>query len=95
MDLSVFNILGVSRYDFDGIRGAKIFAQQPSDPSNSNVLGIEVIEYGAPIEVFDHFRGVTFPAEMRCELRMRRGARGKAAVQIVSAVPVKTSPKAA
>jgi hypothetical protein len=89
MDTMTFNVLGASRYDFDGIRGTKVFVQQGSDPDNANVVGIEVIEYGGPLELFDALRGLSFPAEVRCELRMRRGARGKAAVQVISAVPVK------
>lgn len=83
------NVLGASRFDFDGISGIKVFAQKDADPKNLNVAGIEVVEFGGPVEVFEQFRGFHYPQEFNCRVEMGRGARGKAAMRILDATPVK------
>jgi hypothetical protein len=87
-----FYVLGASRYDFDGISGTKIFTHQDSDSENS--VGMEVVEYSGDLALFDHFRGLSFPLEMICEVKVTRGARGRAGLRILSASPVR-APKAA
>jgi len=83
------NVLGVSRFDFDGISGIKVFAQKDADSKNLNVCGIEVVEFGGPVEAFEQFRGFAYPMEFDCKVEMGRGARGKAAMRILEAKPVK------
>ena len=84
----VFNVLGASRYNFEGISVTKVFTQQDSD-GREDVVGVEVVECGGDLALFDHFRGLSFPLEMRCEVKFVRGARGRASVRVVSASPVK------
>ncbi|GHT91978.1 hypothetical protein FACS1894116_01400 [Betaproteobacteria bacterium] len=85
-----YNVLGVSRYNFDGASGTKVFTQQPSE-AGEDVLGIEVVEYSGDLSLFDNFKntGVLFPAEFECEVNFVRGARGKAAVRILTVKPIK------
>jgi hypothetical protein len=83
------NVLGASRYSFDGISGVKVFAQKDVDDSE-DVVGIQVIELGGDLPLFDHFRGLRFPLDMDCDVEFGRGARGKASVRILSAQPVKS-----
>jgi len=83
------SVLGVSRYEFEGMRGAKVFAQKSADPANVNVVGIEVIEFGCDFDIFEGFRGGSFPALFDCEVDFGRGARGKAAARVLSARPIK------
>jgi hypothetical protein len=90
----VFLVLGASRYNFDGISGTKVFTQQDSE-GNDNVVGMEVVEYGGDLALFDHFRGLHYPLEMNCEVQVTRGARGKAGLRIVSASPVRSAPQKA
>lgn len=86
------NVLGVSRFDFDGISGVKVFAQKDADSKNLNVVGIEVVEFGGAVDVFEQFRGFGYPMEFDCRVEMGRGARGKAAMRILDAKPVKAAP---
>jgi hypothetical protein len=89
----VLNVLGASRYNFDGISGVKVFTHQESDGENS--VGMEVVEYGGDLALFDHFRGLNYPLEMSCEIKITRGARGRAGLRILSASPVRSAAKAA
>jgi hypothetical protein len=90
----VFQVLGASRYNFDGVSGTKVFTQQDSE-GNDNVVGMEVVEYSGDLALFDHFRALPFPLEMSCEVRVTRGARGKAGLRILSASPVRPAKAAA
>jgi len=83
----VLNVLGAKRYDFNGISGTKVFAQQESDSfNNQDVIGIEVIECSAPLSVFDDLKNLDFPVEVMAEVRFTRGAGGKAGLRVLSAV---------
>lgn len=87
------NILGASRFDFDGIQGVKVFAQKDSDPTNLNVIGIEVVEFSADFALFESMRGYGFPMEFKCDLVFGRASKGKAGTKIVALQPLKaTSP---
>jgi hypothetical protein len=83
----MFVVLGASRYNFEGISGTKVYTQQDSDGENS--VGLEVVEYGGDLSLFDHFRGLNYPLEMACEVRIVRAAKGKAGLRIISASPVR------
>ncbi len=83
------NVLGVSRFSFDGISGVKVYAQKETDGENEDVLGIEVVEFGGKYAVFEQFRGYGFPMQFDCEVEFARGSRGKAAVRVLKATPVK------
>ena len=86
MNKVILHVLGCKRYDFNGISGTKVFAQQASDSFNDHdVVGIEVIECSAPLSVFDDFRNLDFPCEVMAEVRFTRGAGGKAGLRILSA----------
>jgi hypothetical protein len=84
----IFIVLGASRYSFDGVSGTK-YTHQDSDADNDNVVGMEVVEYSGDLSLFDHFRGLNYPLEMTCEVRVVRAARGKAGLRILSASPVR------
>jgi hypothetical protein len=88
-----FQVLGASRYNFDGISGTKIYTHQESDGENS--VGLEVVEYSGELSLFDHFRGLNYPLEMSCDVKVTRGARGRAGLRILSAAPVRSSQKSA
>jgi len=82
----VLHVLGAKRFDFNGISGTKVFAQQQSDSlNNHDVVGIEVIECSAPLSVFDDFKNLSFPAEVMAEVRFTRGAGGRAGLRVLSA----------
>ncbi len=83
------NILGASRFDFDGIQGVKVFAQKDSDPTNLNVIGIEVVEFSADFGLFESLRGYGFPMEFNCDLQFGRASKGKAGAKIVALQPVR------
>lgn len=85
---SRLNVLGASRYEFEGIRGMKVYAQKDSDAENLNVVGIEVVEFGADFDLFEEVRGYGFPMEFDCDLTFGRGARGKSAARITKFRPV-------
>lgn len=83
------NILGASRFEFDGIRGVKVFAQKDSDPTNLNVIGIEVVEFSAEFDLFESLRGYSFPMEFKCDISFGRASKGKAGAKILTAIPLK------
>jgi hypothetical protein len=89
-------ILGVSRYDFEGIRGAKVYAEKVADPTNLNVIGKEVIEFGCDFGIFEGFRNTqgAWPQLFDCVVEFGRGARGKASARIMSAKHLKAAPPA-
>lgn len=86
---ATLNILGASRFEFDGIRGVKVFAQKDSDTTNLNVIGIEVVEFSAEFDLFESLRGYTFPMEFKCDITFGRASKGKAGAKILSATPLK------
>lgn len=83
------NILGASRFEFDGIRGVKVFAQKDADTANLNVIGIEVVEFSAEFDLFESLRGYSFPMEFKCSVAFGRASKGKAGAKIISATPLK------
>jgi hypothetical protein len=82
------NILGASRYSFDGVSGVKVFAQKDAENAE-DVVGIQVVEFGGDLLLFERFKGHRYPQEFDCEVEFGRGARGKASVRILAAIPVK------
>lgn len=85
-------VLGMSRYQFDGNSGGKIFTHQPTDVTNPDVLGFEVVEYPCEYGLIDQCRGmgVTFPAKCRLEFSVSRGSRGRAVMRVGGIAPVKS-----
>ena len=83
------NVLGVSRYEFEGNRGLKVFTQKDSDGMNPDVAGIEVVEFGGDYPLFEDMRGYNFPMEFDCDITFRRGARGKSSPYILKVSPIK------
>ena len=89
MNKVVLHVLGAKRFDFNGISGTKVFAQQQSDCLNNNdVIGIEVIECSAPLSAFDDLKNLDFPSEVLAEVRFTRGQGGKAGLRVLSASPI-------
>lgn len=89
----VLNIEGVSRYEFDGNRGAKVYAKKTADKENLNVIGNEIVEFSCDFDIFEGFRQVKdWPSVFRCEVEMNRGAKGKASARVLSAEHVKSAP---
>jgi len=76
------NVLGMSRYQFDGNSGGKVFTHQQTDVTNPDVVGYEVIEYPCEYSLIDQCRNVPFPAKCRLEFVVARGSRGRAVMRV-------------
>lgn len=94
---AVLHIEGASRFDFDGIKGVKVFSSQEADPTNLNVIGREVLEFSCGFDLFESMRPYGLPGDFKCVLEFGRASKGKAGTKIVAIQPLKapTQPKAA
>jgi len=76
------SVLGMSRYQFDGNSGGKVFTHQNTDVTNLDVVGMEVIEYPCDYALLDLCRTFQFPAKCRLEFSVSRGSRGRAVMRV-------------
>ena len=83
-------VLGMSRYQFDGNSGGKVFTHQPSDMSNPDVVGFEIVEYPCEFGLLDQCRTLQFPAKCRLEFSVSRGSRGRAVMRVQGVSPIKS-----
>jgi hypothetical protein len=87
-------VLGISRYQFDGNSGGKVFTHQVTDANNPDVLGLEVVEFPCEYALLDHCRGqgIQFPAKCRLDFQVARGAKGRPVMRVKGIIPIGTMP---
>ena len=85
------NVASIRRYSVadqkTGVlnEGATVFVVQDTEDLTGNTLGCDVVTFSAPLSIFQKAKelNLSFPAECVCQVSLKRGAAGKAAMQIL------------
>ncbi|MFC0267557.1 hypothetical protein [Kushneria aurantia] len=61
-------VIGASRYEVEGTKGAKIIAMNPASPEADNAIGHQVMTIAAPYDMLEQLR--QFAPDMPCNLEI-------------------------
>lgn len=85
------NVASIRRYSVKDEKtgvlneGATVFVIQETEDLSGNTLGCDVVTFSAPLSIFQKAKELklSFPGDCVCTASLKRGAGGKAAMQIL------------
>lgn len=80
-------VIGASRYEVEGIKGAKITLMNEADPNNDNLVGNQVMTISGPYEILEQLRA--FAPHMPCNLEIDAEMRASGGKMTMHAIAVR------
>ena len=79
------HVIGASRYEVEGIKGAKLIIMNEADPTNDNLFGFQTSTMSAPYEMVDRIRELNprLPGNLELDVEIR-ASQGKVTMHAIA-----------